>query len=153
MWSMTKNKNLHLAEAANCGPSLQAISPGINAVPSAVRDYRVSGVCVSGTVSSSGIFEGCPPQLKLVMAHLLWTEPANSHGNEATKTFDSTATRPATRVVNSKAAAVTDVGTRPAESKVSVTGGLSTLKPSVCTTCGNQTGIATTKATGRPTPD
>lgn len=79
--------------------------------------------------------------------------PANAHDNdEATKTFDATATRAPTKVGTSKAAGVTDIGPGPAESKVSVTGGLSTVKPSVCTTCGRQTGTTTAEATTTPTP-
>lgn len=81
-------------------------------------------------------------------------DPANTHGNnEATKTFDATATRASSKIGTSKAAGVTDLGPGPAESRVSVTGGLSTVKPSVCTTCGRQSDTTTaTAATTTPTP-
>ncbi|KAH8907615.1 acid protease [Coniochaeta sp. PMI_546] len=112
------NRNLHLAQAANCGTNLQAIGSGINAVPSATGDCKASG-----TQSS------------------------------ATKTFDATATRASSKIGTSKAAGVTDRGPGPAESRVSVTGGLSTVKPSVCTTCGRQSDTTTaTAATTTPTP-
>ena len=72
--------------------------------------------------------------------------------DEATRTLDATATRSPTKVGTSKAAGVTDFGPGPAESRVSVTGGLSTRKPSVCTTCGKQTGTATSGGAATPTP-
>ncbi|KAB5546967.1 aspartic peptidase domain-containing protein [Coniochaeta sp. 2T2.1] len=110
------NRNLHLAQAANCGSNLQAISSGVDAVPSVTGDCTPSGAQVS-----------------------------------VTKTFDATATRSPTKVGTSRAAGVTNIGPGPAESKVSVTGGLSTVKPSVCTTCGRQTGTGSTQATPTPT--
>ncbi|KAJ9143203.1 Acid protease [Coniochaeta hoffmannii] len=41
------NRNLHLAQAANCGTSLQAISSGIHAVPSVTGDCTASKAQVS----------------------------------------------------------------------------------------------------------
>lgn len=129
------NRNLHLAQAANCGSNLVEISSGTNAVPS------VTGDCTGGAEQASGVFlqvvhaSGEPRMLTRLVAI------------EATKTFDATRTRAPTNVGSSKVAGATDVGPGPAETRVSVTGGLGTAKPTVDKTTGGATPTASPSAT------
>jgi hypothetical protein len=106
------NRNLHLAQAANCGSNLVEISSGADAVPS------VTGDCTGGAEQAS-----------------------------ATKTFDATRTRAPTNVGSSKVGGATEVGPGPAETRVSVTGGLGTAKPTVGRTTDGVTPTATPSAT------
>jgi hypothetical protein len=106
------NRNLHLAQAANCGSNLVEIGSGTDAVPS------VTGDCTGAAEQVS-----------------------------ATTTFDATRTRAPTKVGSSKVAGATDVGPGPAETRVSVTGGLGTAKPTV----GKTTGGSSPSASPSPT--